>query len=271
MKRFAYALAAAIALSGAALAAETPLVTDPGPAPKSILIVGNSYMYYNCGLNGYLGGMIREKADPKVKTRIATIGRGNLSQYPIAEYLDNTRLNSHEKKWGELDAKLLAAEEKKRESYGVVLMQASNRGKGDQARDAHYMKAHASAIRAAGSRPALILTWVQERPNAPKFETVRDAVVKLGNENKMLVIPVGVAFNAAREELPRVKLLMPDNTHPTAAGSYLMGSVVYASLYKRDPADAAGFEGGCEKPLPESLRKRLHAIAWKSVRSWYGW
>lgn len=266
-----FTFAAAALFAAGASAAAAPLVTDPGPAPASILIVGNSYMYYNCGINSYLGGMIREKANPKVKTRIAAIGRGNLSQYPIAEYLDNTRLRSHEKKWGALDAKLLEAEEKKRESYEAVLMQASNRGRNDQARDAHYMKAHADAIRSSGARPALILTWVQNRANAPKFETVLEAVTRTGNENGMLVIPVGPAFNTARAELPDVAFLMPDNTHPTAAGSYLMGSVIYASLYKRDPMDAAGFEGGCEKPLPQELRKKLHAIAWKTVKSWYGW
>ena len=270
MKKLAALLSAALLCTGA-LAAETPLVRDPGEAPASILVVGNSYMYYNCGINGYLAGMIREKANPKIKTRIATIGRGNLSQYPLEEYLDNAKSLSHAAKHGALAPDLLAAEEKKRESYSYVLMQASNRGEQDQARDAHYVKIHADAIRASGGRPALILTWTQKRKNSPDFGLVRDAVTRIGNDNKMLVIPVGIAMERAIKEIPEVKFIMPDNTHPTAAGSYLMGSVIYASLFKRDPSDAAAFAGGCEKPLDPALRGKLHQLAWATVREWFGW
>ena len=270
MKKLIVALSAALLCTGA-LAAETPLVRDPGEAPSSILIVGNSYMYYNCGLNGYLAGMIREKANPKIKTRIAAIGRGNLSQYPLEEYLDNALSKSHDAKAGTLAEDLQAAEVKKREKYSHVLMQASNRGAKDQARDAHYAKIHAEAIRASGAKPAMILTWTQKRKGSPEFGLVQDAVTRIANDNKMMVIPVGIAVERAIKEMPEVKFIMPDNTHPTAAGSYLMSSVIYASLYKRDPSDAVGFAGGCEKPLDPALREKLHRLAWATVREWFGW
>ncbi|MCI6530390.1 MAG: SGNH/GDSL hydrolase family protein [Mesosutterella sp.] len=248
-----------------------PEVKDLGMTPKSILIVGNSYMYYNCGLNGYLGGLIREKANPKIETRIAAIGRGNLSQYPIAEYLDNNLLASHDKTFGQLGAGLMKKELKKRESYDLVIMQASNRGVEDQKRDAFYVPNHVKAIRAAGGTPVMLMTWVQRKKGAPAQSLVADSVTKIANDNHMMVIPVGLAFEAAQKAYPDVKFIMPDNTHPTAVGSYLMASTIYAALYHRDPVEATGFAGGCEKPLEPAMRQNMARVAWDTVKAWYGW
>ena len=52
-----FAAAAAFTMASAAFAADysvKPLVTDLKAAPERVLLVGNSFMYYNCGINGYL-------------------------------------------------------------------------------------------------------------------------------------------------------------------------------------------------------------------------
>ena len=248
---------AAMMLAGSAFAAkpgevnfvlskEAPAVKKIAKAPKTLLVVGNSYTYYNCGLNGYLSNFLigdaiasgdakDEKSARKLfKTRIAAIGRGNLSQYPIAEYLDNAIMKSHVDQ-AVIEEKYLAPETKKREKYDLVLMQASNRPEADQARDSYYIPEHVKAIRAQGGEPALIMTWVQKNKNAPKIELVRDATVKIANANKMMVIPVGLAFDLAEKKFPQVTLIRTDNTHPTAAGSFLEAATIYAAVYKKDP------------------------------------
>lgn len=265
-------LALLFALSGASAAEEAiPKVKGLDFQPKSLLVVGNSYMYYNCGINGYLSGLIREKINPKIKTRIAAIGRSNMSQQPIEEMLDNNQLRSHDSKYGVLEDDLLQKEVKKRESYELVLMQGSNRGEDDQARDRHYIKIHAETIRKNGGTPALIMTWVQKKKGAPSLQTVVDGVTQIANENHMLVVPVGLAFDLAEKKFPEWKLIMPDNTHPTALGSYLMAATIYGSVYKRNPIEATDFVGGCEKPIPEELRKEAAMTAWETVKTWYGW
>ncbi len=270
MKKLLF-LAAVLASAGAFASGVAPAVTDLGFQPKQILIVGNSYMYYNCGLNGYLAGLIREKVDPKIKTRISATGRSNMSQQPVEELLDNTMLRSHDPKHGTLDAKLLEKEVAKREAYDLVLLQGSNRGKADQERDAHYVKIHAEAIRAHGGTPAMIMTWVQKKKNAPAQQVVSDGVTRIANDNAMMSIPVGLAFERAEKAHPEWKLIMPDDTHPTALGSYLMASTIYGAVYRRDPSEATGFEGGCEKPLPAEARTEAARIAWETVNNWFGW
>ena len=262
------ALSAAFAMNAAAAPAE-PLVKELAIVPKTILIVGNSYMYYNCGMNGYLKGMIAQKLNPKVKTRIAATGRSNMSQQPIEELLDNSKLRSHDLRYGTIEDRLLEKEIKKREKYELVLMQGSNRGVDDQARDAHYVKIHAEAIRKQGGTPAMIMTWTQKKKSAPAFEVVQEGVTKIANDNNMMVIPVGIAFNKAQARYPELKFIMPDNTHPTAIGSYLMASTIFASVYNRDPMEAVDFAGGCEKPIDKDIREKLHAVAWETVREFY--
>lgn len=247
-----------------------PEIKELSFQPERILVVGNSYIYYNCGINGYLSGLIRVAINPKIKTRIATIGRSNMSQQPIEEYLDNTKLESHKSQFGSLPEDLLTQEVRKREQYDLVLLQGSNRGEKDQARDAHYVKIHADVIRKSGGTPALIMTWVQEKKNAPGLSIVSDALTKMANDNNMMVIPVGKAFELAKTKYPDWKLIMPDKTHPTALGSYLMAATIYAAVYQRNPLEATQFEGGCEKPIPQELRKKAAEVAWETVKNWYG-
>lgn len=251
-----------------AQAVEVPNVRQVNFQPEKLLIIGNSYMYYNCGINGYLGGLLKATGKTKAKTRIATIGRGNLSQYPLEEYLDNSISASHSKN-ATISNDLLEKEIKKREKYDLVLMQASNRGKADQMRDQHYIKIHAKAIRDHGAEPALILTWTQKLKNAPEFSEVQEWVTKIGNENQMMVIPVGLAFNRVSKKYPDLKLIMPDNTHPTAIGSYLMAATIYASIYQQHPKAGITFEGGCEKPIDENIRAILAEEAWRTVNAWF--
>lgn len=50
-----------------------PKVTQLPNIPSRVLLVGNSFMYYNCGVNGYISG-ISKPLGIKMKTTMATIG-----------------------------------------------------------------------------------------------------------------------------------------------------------------------------------------------------
>ena len=265
------------------ISSEAPIVKSLAKAPKTLLVVGNSYTYYNCGLNGYLSNFLigdaivsgqakDEKSARKFfKTRIATIGRGNLSQYPVAEYLDNAIMKSHADQ-PVIEEAYLGPEVKKRERYDLVLLQASNRPVADQARDSYYLPEHVKAIRAQGGEPALIMTWVQKNKNAPEMKVVRDATVKLANSNNMMVIPVGLAFEQSEKFYPQIKLIRADNTHPTAAGSFLEAATIYASVYKKDPFASQGafWKTLCDHSLDPVIREKLCAVAVKTVNHFYG-
>ena len=113
------------------------------------------------------------------------------------------------------------------------------------------------------------MTWARKgKPEMTK--PLADSVISVGNANNAMVIPVGLAFAKALEKDPKVNLIMPDNSHPTAAGSYLESAVIYSALMKH-PIEKSNYLGGCEKPLKPELAAFLRDIAWQTVRDFYGW
>ena len=114
-----------------------------------------------------------------------------------------------------------------------------------------------------------MISWSSEYiPEMTK--QLADATIRVANENKALVIPVGLAFAQALKERPDLKLTVEDNRHPTAAGSYLEGAVIFAALTRTSP-QGAPFLGGCEKPLAKKDAQFLQTIAWKTVKEFYEW
>ena len=68
-----------------------PEVTDLGISnPKTGLIVGNSYSFYNCGVLSYLRGLTREAKQPW-KARILTMSSAMLSYHNVNDYLPQNK------------------------------------------------------------------------------------------------------------------------------------------------------------------------------------
>ena len=90
MKKILIPALTAALLCSSAFALENsvaPKVTDiKNHSPKTGLIVGNSYSFYNCGVHGYLRGLTRENKQDW-KARIVTISSGRLSYHDVEQYM----------------------------------------------------------------------------------------------------------------------------------------------------------------------------------------
>lgn len=242
-----------------------PEVTTPlASSPKVALLIGNSYSFYNCGVHTYLRGMMRA-GTPKenMKTRLLTISSGALSFHDVAYYLQ-----PHEQ-----DPYAIVEDGKlKKPMFDVVLLQGHSAAATSKKRLPYFEKyavAHADTIRDAGSTPLLVMTWTkQDKPN--DIRKLADNTIEIANKAKMMVVPVGLAFAEVRKAKPDLVMYMPDKSHPSAAGSYLYGAVLYSTLFHRTPADI-NYLGECEKPLAPETAKFLREIAWKTVTEFYGW
>ena len=71
------------------------------------------------------------------------------------------------------------------------------------------------------------------KPNQIKL--IYDIYTKVGKENNVLVIPVGLAFDSAYREIPGIKLHKDDGTHPNLKGTYLAACTVFASVFEKSP------------------------------------
>ena len=81
---------------------------------------------------------------------------------------------------------------------------------------------------------------------------------------------MGLAFAESLKLRPDLVMHQSDKSHPSAAGSYLYGAMMYSVLFKKSP-EGFKYRGECEKPLKEADIKHLQTVAWNTVKEFYGW
>lgn len=83
-----------------------------------------------------------------------------------------------------------------------------------------YAKMFSALARSRGARPYLFLVWARER--VPQYQLELDHPYQdVAAENGMILVPVGKAWELAREYRPDAPLFHPDGTHPGPLGTYL--------------------------------------------------
>ena len=273
LKKLAVAAVAAMVGVGVASAADytvKPKVTSLKTTPKTVLLVGNSFMYYNCGVNGTLSGIVKAKGG-KLASTMATIGGAGLDWHAVKSYLRPHGLRSYST-LNDGSNKLVFHQYKDGKVFDAVVLQDNSQGPVHPELSKFfkkYAKIHSADIRATGAEPLFMMTWAYKgRPEMT--QQLADATTAVANENNAMVVPVGLAFAKSLAERPDLTMTVADNRHPTAAGTYLEGAVLYATLTHRSP-EGAQFFGGCEKPLSEADAKHLQSVAWRTVKEFFGW
>ena len=262
MKKIVTALAAALLMVSGAQALETsvvPKITQlSNPAPKTGMYVGNSFTYYNCGVNGYVRGFTKEENRDWI-ARMITISAGMLSFHPVEAYLEPHDMDPYYK-------------DGNKKPFDVVFLQGQSVEPIDKKRVATFkkhLKKHIEAIKKAGAEPIVVDTWArQDKPEQTR--QLADAIITEANANDAIVLPVGLAFAESLKGRPDLILHHTDKRHPSAAGSYLYGAMIYSLIYKKSP-EGFKFLGDCAKPLKPEDAAYLQQVAWKVTKEFYGW
>lgn len=111
--------------------------------------------------------------------------------------------------------------------------------------------------------PVFFMTWGRKNgdaQNCPQYpdvctyegmqQTLRDNYTQFALENEGYVSPVGWAWKQVRDTHPGIVLYQADESHPSAAGTYLAACVFYSTIFRQscvgssftstvDPTDAA--------------------------------
>ncbi|TCO40549.1 hypothetical protein EV646_11790 [Kribbella antiqua] len=91
-----------------------------------------------------------------------------------------------------------------------------------------------AAIKAAGLRTALYMTWA--RRNAPETQqALTSAYAGSAAELGATLVPVGVIWERFIKQYDEPVLHDSDNSHPALAGSYLAACVFLMALLEQDP------------------------------------
>ena len=237
----------ALAATHSATAAEAPAKSPvPGtiPGPASVLFVGNSFTYYNNGLQNQLIALMKSGGVETGRQRILT--------------LSGARLREH---LASLPA-LVAANH-----WDVVVLQSHSREAfdPDQLQDFRDAAADLDAVaRSGGAATILFMTWAYS--GAPEeTDVIARNYATLGNELGALVVPVGLAFADVTERFPGIALRIADRRHPTPAGTYLAACTFYAAFVGKSP-QGLDFRAGLEPGVAD----KLQSAAWRAVQSYRG-
>lgn len=204
--------AALLLICGAALPACGSHSAAPPTTPAAhILFIGNSYTYYNGGIDAMLHGLA-----PSITTAAVTVGGYTL-----------------EKHWDSGQA--LAEINQGGWTFVVLQEQSQTPVLAPQTFD-QYVRGFDQEIRRTGAKTVLLMTW--QRPDSVAIGVTTSGLAaayeQAGKDVGALVAPAGLAFATALDQRPRVALTSPDG-HPTVEGTYLAACVLYGALFHRSP------------------------------------
>ena len=203
------------------------------PAATHILFIGNSYTFYNEGLDRQLAGL-----SPSTATSLVAVGG-----YTLEDHWNggNARQTIRKGGW----------------DY-VVLQEQSQRPVMDQAKFFEFTRDFDVAIRASGAKTILLMTW--ERPDSVGYGVTTAALARAinstGEELGIQVAPAGLAFARSLQERPDLALYSPDG-HPTVYGTYLAACVLYGTIFGKSPLGNPYADAN----IPADVRTYLQKIA----------
>ncbi len=189
-----------------------------------ILFIGNSYTYFN-NLPQMLAGLAASaKPSRSIETEMVTVGGATLKSLWAGGKPQEALARG---KW----------------DY-VVLQEQSTLGMGQVVNGIPQISDpknfHESArmidaeIKRLGAKPIFYMTWARQ-DSPEKQPLLTDAYLSIGKELNDMVVPVGLAWQAALKARPDFALHIVDKSHPNPAGSYLAACVFYATLYGQSP------------------------------------
>ena len=199
----------------------------------SILFIGNSYTYYN-DMPTAIFEKFAEAAGYDVE--VTAITKGAYKLYQFADPTDE---------YGAKVEKELTGSKK----YDfVILQEQSIRPASENAPDFYASVRNLSErIKATGATPVLYSTWGYKKGNAnlEKYSLTNESMTwkmaasyqAIGDELGIPVVHVGLAFYDVYTGDSGIELYNADNSHPSAAGSYLAASTLFAGMFNADPTE----------------------------------
>jgi hypothetical protein len=190
------------------------------PTPSRILFIGNSYTYYNNGLNNLFEEYsISANPDLDITTMAITGGGMTLENH------FNNQATINEIQSGNWDY--------------VVLQEQSQMPILNTEHFLTYATKLDSVIDLSGAQTCFFMTWAREYDQS-QIEGLSSAYLQAGRELDAIVVPVGQVFNYIFEDDNNndIVLYSGDGSHPSAAGSYTAAACFYRKFYNA-PATSA--------------------------------
>ena len=227
---------------------------------NSIMLVGNSFFYYNNSLHNHLGDLY--DADPDLDTprrRSITINGSSLSWHDIESYLSNQEIGSFK-----IDSDTNTYEPYKDKDIDVVIMMDCSLCPINEQRKSSfykYVKKHSETIRSKGIEPILFMTWPYK--NKPEMQQqLEKEFFKASELNNLRMIPAGQAFLFVNKNFSNINLYTNDLRHPSKEGTYLAALMIFTTLSNKSPVGNLYTMG-----LDPEIARTLQQVAWNTHKN----
>ena len=222
---------------------------------SSIMLIGNSFFYYNNSLHNHLGDLY--DADPDLDTprrRSITINGSSLSWHDVESYLSNEEIGSFK-----IDSDTNTYEPYEEKDIDVVIMMdCSLCPINDERKESFYkyVKKHSQTIRSKGIEPILFMSWPYK--NKPEMQQqLEKEFFKASKLNNLRMVPAGPAFLFVNKNFSNINLYTEDLRHPSKEGTYLAALMVFTTLSKKSPVGNSYSMG-----LDPKVVRTLQEVAW---------
>lgn len=267
----AAAVAAVLALSACASLAlpppppEVPQRAGTGNPPRSILYVGNSFMYYNNSLHGHVRSLTAGvPADERKRTQSrgvsVTISGSGLDWHDVGSYFRPDGIG----RYSFVGDNEIRINPPGRQFDAVLMMDCSQCPVNPTLRPIffEFARKHSDTLRRHGVEPMFLMTWAyQDKPEMT--QGLADAYTEAGRLNRAHVVPAGLAFARSIARRPDVNLYVADKRHPSPAGTYLTACTVLASIHGVNPVGNTYVAG-----LDPAIARHLQETAWETVQAY---
>jgi hypothetical protein len=213
--------------------------------PLKLLFIGNSFTYYNGGIEKHIKLMADNSKALYVAVDKATKGGATLK---IHFGIDSV----HEKiKNGNNDMVILQEDIPEYKEHNVAPF-------------FEYATLFEKEITSSKSKLVLFMAWPYERLNWISLDEIVAAHKSIAKQLNATVAPVGIALDRSLRLRPQMAMLGKDKEHESVHGTYLASCVIYATLFNKSPKGIRYWPEGITKL--EAMY--LQVLAWKTVRDW---
>ena len=259
---------AAIAATFLAVSAQAqvkPKLTElAGEPAQSLLWVGNSFFYFNNGINRHITGLSNAAGrEARLRSVMVTIGGAGIDWHDLDAYLKPGAKVGWYSFVGDNE---IVFNKPGRQFDTAIVMDCSQCPIHPQLKAIfqEYVKKDAETARKYGARPVFFMSWAyKDKPEM--IGPLADAYTTEANANDAFVIPAGLAFAKAIARRPDLELYQPDKRHPTLAGTYLAACTSIAALTGKTPVGNTYTAG-----LDAQTVDFLQTVAWDTVQEYFG-
>jgi hypothetical protein len=205
-------------LTSQSVFAEDKKATPGSPAklsgPKKILLVGNSFTYWNKGLWHHMEQLVQCRTGKQI-FKAERVVRGGASLKVL---------------WEKTRARAMISEG----AYDVVVLQEDIPETNIES-FYKYARKFDSLIRQSGAQSVFFMAWAYKRLGWTSMKEIARAHRAIGAQLGARIAPAGIAWDNAMKERPGVNMYARDKEHPSIQGTYLALYVLYSTIFQESP------------------------------------